>query len=146
MTRALAEKANELTLVGRPKEAPALVETAIKLSPHDPSLGGFYWIIGRAHFYSGNYPEAMPWLRKSVALRPDDWFNRLYLVSAYALDGQTDEAKRVLEEFYHHPKFKGYTLQKVESDEKATPNDNKLVVAVRQKFHEGLQLAGMPAS
>ncbi len=145
LTRALAEKANELTLVGRPAEAPALVETAIKLSPRDPSLGGFYWIIGRARFYSGDYRETISWLRKSVALRPDDWFNRLYLVSAYALDGQTDEAKRVLQEFYNRPKFTGYTLQKVEADEKATPNDNKLVVSVRQKFHEGLQLAGMTA-
>ncbi len=145
LTRALAEKANELTLVGRPAEAPALVETAIKLSPGDPSLGGFYWVIGRAHFYSGDYRDAIPWLQKSVGLRPDDWFNRLYLVSAYALDTQMDEAKRVLREFYHHPKFAGYTLEKVTSDEKATPNDNKFVVSVRQKFHEGLQMAGMAA-
>jgi class 3 adenylate cyclase/TolB-like protein/Tfp pilus assembly protein PilF len=145
LTRALAEKANELTLVGRPAEAPALVETAIKLSPHDPSLGGFYWIIGRAYFYSGNYREAIPWLRQSVGLRQNDWFNRLYLVSAYALDGQTDEAKKTLQDFYNNPRFTGYTLQKIESDEKATPNDNKLVVSVRQKFHDGLQIAGMAA-
>ena len=145
LTRALAEKSNELTLVGRPAEAPALIETAIKLSPLDPSLGGFYWIIGRAYFYLGNHSEAIPWLRKSVVLRPNDWYNRLYLVSAYALDGQTDDAKKVLQEFYSYPRFTGYTLQKVASDEKATPNDNKLVVAARQKFHEGLQIAGMAA-
>ena len=145
LTRALAEKANELTLVGRPGEAPALIETAIKLSPHDPSLGGLYWIIGRAYFYSGNYPGAIPWLRKSVTLRPNDWFNRLHLVSAYALDGQTDEAKKVLQEFYGQPRFTGYTLQKVEADFKATPNDNKLIVTGRKKVVEGLQLAGMPA-
>jgi adenylate cyclase len=145
LTRALAEKANELTLLGRPAEAPPLVQRAIALSPHDPSLGGFYWIMGRAYFFAGNYQNAITWLRKSVVLRPNDWFNRLYLVSAYALDGDNDNAKMVLREFYDQPKFAGYTLQKVVSNEKANPNDDKLVVAVRQKFHEGLQMAGMAA-
>src|SRR6266478_2062313 len=83
--RALAEKANQLTSLGRPAEAPPLVEKAIKLSPRDPTLGGMYWIIGRAHFVSGDYRNAIVWLQKAVALRPNDWFNRLYLVSAYAL-------------------------------------------------------------
>ncbi len=145
LTRALAEKANELTLLGRPMEVPPIIETAIKLSPHDPSLGGFYWVVGRAYFFAGSYRDAISWLRKSVALRPNDWFNRLYLVSAYALDGNKDDAQRVLKDFYGQPKFAGYTLQKVASDEKATPNNNKLVVAARQKFHDGLQIAGMTA-
>jgi adenylate cyclase len=145
LTRALAEKANELTLLGRPTEVPPIIETAIKLSPHDPSLGGFYWVVGRAYFFAGSYRDAISWLRQSVALRPNDWFNRLYLVSAYALEGNKDEAQRILKDFYGQPKFASYTLQKVESDEKATPNSNKLVVAARQKFHEGLQIAGMIA-
>jgi adenylate cyclase len=145
LTRALAEKANELTLLGRPTEAPPIIEVAIKLSPLDPSLGGFYWIVGRAYFFAGSYRDSIAWLRNSVGLRPNDWFNRLYLVSAYALDGQKDEAQKVLREFYGQPKFAGYTLKKVEADEQATPNNNKLVVAARQKFHDGLQIAGMAA-
>ena len=79
-------------------------------------------------------------------MRPDDWFNRLHLVSAYALDGQTDEAKRVLQEFYNRPRFTGYTLQKVEADFKATPNDNKLDrLGSAESPSKALQLAGMPA-
>jgi adenylate cyclase len=53
--RAYAQKGNELINVGRPKEAAPLVERAIKLSPRDPSLGIFYWIIGKANFFSGSY-------------------------------------------------------------------------------------------
>ena len=45
-SRAWAQKANELVMVGRPKEAPPLVLKAIALSPRDPVLGVFYWIIG----------------------------------------------------------------------------------------------------
>jgi len=145
LPRALAEKANQLTSLGRPAEAPPLVEKAIKLSPRDPALGGFYWIMGRAHFVSGDYRNAIVWLQKSVALRPNDWFNRLYLVSAYALDRQKDEAKKVLQEFNDNPQFSGYTLQRVAEQMKVLPNDNPLIVSARQKVHEGLQIAGMAA-
>jgi adenylate cyclase len=145
LPRALAEKGDALTLLGRPAEAPPLVEKAIQLSPRDPSLGGFYWIIGRALFVSGDYGDAIPWLRKSIALRPNDWSNRLYLVSAYVLDQRQDEAKKVLQEFNNNPQFAGYTLERVASDLRAIPNDNALIVAARQKLREGLQLAGMLA-
>ena len=143
--RALAEKANQLTSLGRPAEAPQLVEKAIKLSPRDPALGGFYWIMGRAHFVSGDYRNAIGWLQKSVALRPNDWYNRLYLVSAYALDRQKDEAKKVLKEFNDNPRFAEYSLQRVAEEMKVLPNDNPLIVSARQKVHEGLQIAGMAA-
>jgi adenylate cyclase len=145
LPRALAEKGNELVYLGRPAEASPLVEQAIKLSPRDPALGGFYWIIGRAHFYSGDYHDAIPWLRKSVALRPNDWYNRLYLVSAYALDNQLGEARKVLKEFNNNSDFAGYTLKRVEANEKVAPNDNPVFVFAIRKFHEGLQTAGMAA-
>jgi adenylate cyclase len=145
LPRALAEKGNELILLGRPAEAPPLVEEAIRLSPRDPSLGGFYWIIGRAHFVAGDYSGAIPWLRRAVALRPNDWFNQLYLVSAYALDQQQNEAERVLQEFNSNPQFAGYTLARVNTSEKTNPDDNAVIIAARQKLRDGLQIAGMPA-
>lgn len=145
LPRALAEKANELIFLGRPAEAPPLVEKAIKLSPRDPALGGFYWIMGRAHFYSEDYHGAVPWLQKSVGLRPNDWYNRLYLVSAYAIDNQLEEARRVLQEFDNNQRFTGYTIRRVEANEKDTPNDNAVFVSAQKKFHKGLEIAGMPA-
>ena len=145
LPRALAEKANQLTALGRPADALPLVEKAIKLSPRDPALGGFYWIIGRAHFVSGDYRSAIKWLEKSVELRPNDWYNRLYLVSAYALDLRKDQAKKVLQDFNDNPRFAGYTLQRVAEEMKVLPNDNPLIVSARQKVHEGLQIAGMAA-
>jgi adenylate cyclase len=144
LPRALAEKGNELTLLGRPTEAPPLVEQAIRLSPRDPALGGFDWIIGRAHFSAGDYREAVSWLRRSVALRPHDWYVWLYLVSAYALDRQPDEARKVLQEFNNRSEFAGYTLQRVASID-TNPDDNPAELATRQNFRAGLELAGMEA-
>jgi tetratricopeptide (TPR) repeat protein len=67
--RALAQQANELTLLGRPQEALPRVEEAIKLDPHDPALGIFYWVKGRAHFFAGQYKEAIPEIRRAPSNR-----------------------------------------------------------------------------
>jgi TolB-like protein/cytochrome c-type biogenesis protein CcmH/NrfG len=140
---AYAAKGNELILVGHPAEAPALVGQAIRLSPHEPSIGMFHWTIGRSHFFTGQYREAIPWFRRSVEARPNLWFNRLYLVSACALSDMPDEARRALSEFNRIFPDPVYTLAIVKEREAATPNDNPVVVAGRDKFHEGLRRAGM---
>ena len=140
---AYANKGNELILVGRPAEAPALVEQAIRLSPHDPSIGSFYWTIGRSHFFTGQYRAAIPWFRKSIETRPNLWFNLLYLVSACTLADMPDEARRTLSEFNRRFPEPVYTLAVVEAREAATPNDEPTVIAARAKFHEGLRRAGM---
>jgi len=141
---AYAHKGNELTFVGRPQEAPALVEQAIRLSPYDPSIAIFHWIIGRAHFFTGHYEEAIQWFRKSIEARPNLWFSWLYLVSAYALADMLDEAIRGLDEFNRRFPAPAWTLTVVEDRESANPNNHPAVVAARGKFHEGLLRAGMP--
>lgn len=143
--RAYAQKGGELINVGRPKEAAPLVERAIALSPLDPSIGAFYWVLGRAQFFEGNYREAIPWLRKSVEMRPNLWYNRLYLVSAYALSGDKAAATATLAEFDSRFAQRRFTLARVEAEERANPNENPVVVAGREQFHKGLRLAGMAA-
>jgi TolB-like protein/Tfp pilus assembly protein PilF len=140
---AYAHKGNELTLLGRPAETPPLVEQALWLSPHDPSIGIFHWILGRAHFYTGQYDQAVPWMHRSVQARPNLWYNRLYLISAYALLGQVDEAARGLREFNRRFVQPAYTVAFVKFQESANPNHNPIVIATRAKFHEGLLRAGM---
>jgi tetratricopeptide (TPR) repeat protein len=140
-----AQRGAELLYLGRPKDAVSEVQKAIKLSPRSPSLGMFYWIIGRAEFFMGQYTAAIPWLQRSVRLLPDLWYNRLYLVSAYALSGKQAATKRELDAFnrrFSKPKSK-YTLKRVIANERTNPNKHKFVVAGRRRFHEGLRLAGM---
>jgi adenylate cyclase len=141
--RAYAQKGAQLVNLGQPDAAPPLVEKAIALSPRDSSLGTFYWIIGRAHFFAGRYHDAIPRLRKSVEMRPNLWYNRLYLVSAYALVDDIDEAAKILSEFNSDRKFSGYTLKRVIESEEANPNNNPVIVSGRENFHRGLLKAGM---
>ena len=143
--RAYAQKANELIQVGRPDEAPPLVEQAITLSPRDPALGEFYWIIGRSYFYARQYNKAVPWLRQAVEIRSNVWYNRLYLASAYALLNDAEEARKVLQDFNNHFHNHKYTVALIKSYERRNPNNNPLVVAARDEFYKGLQRAGMAA-
>ena len=143
--RAYTQKANELINVGRPGEAPPLVMKAIELSPLDPSIGVFYWNLGRADFFAGHYASAIPWLRKAVELRPNMWHNWLYLASAEALNGDREGAQKALSDFASYPPYrdKRFTIALVEKYEQANPNENPVIVEGRKKFHEGLMVAGM---
>jgi adenylate cyclase len=139
--RAHAQRGAELVYLGRAEEGIAEVEKAISLSPNSSSLGMFHWIIGRARFFMGQYAEAIPPLQRSVRLWPKLWYNRLYLVSAYALIGNKAAATRTLRAF--DKLYPSYTLARVEVEERTNPNKHPFVRAGRRKFHDGLRRAGM---
>ncbi len=146
--RGYTQKANELINLGRPQEALPLVEKAIRLSPRDPSLGVFYWNIGRAHFFADQYHDAIPWLRKAVDLRPNMWHNWLYLASAYVLIGDEINARQILNDFNNHNLYhdREFTLATVVEYERANPNSNPVITEGRKKFHKALLRAGMSES
>jgi class 3 adenylate cyclase/TolB-like protein/Tfp pilus assembly protein PilF len=138
-----ANKGSELMAVGRPGETTGWVEQALRLSPHDPSIGIFHWIAGRANFFAEQYDDAIAWLHKSVRARPNLWYNRLYLVSAYAHLGKPEEAVKALEEFNRRFPEPRYTLAVVRRHERSNPNSNPVFVTGREAFYEGLRRAGM---
>jgi tetratricopeptide (TPR) repeat protein len=120
------------------------VINAIQLSPRDPSRGAFYWILGRAHFFMQSYHDAIAWLQNSIDEKFDIIYNRLYLVSAYALIGSQENAHITLSEF--NDIFPKYTIERLVQDETHLPNSNPVFVSGQQALHEGLQIAGMPVS
>jgi TolB-like protein/class 3 adenylate cyclase/Tfp pilus assembly protein PilF len=143
--RAYAQKANQLVMVGRPKEAPSLVLKAIGLSPRDPYAGTFYWVIGRAYFVTANYDEAIVWLRKAVEVRPNVWYNRAYLLAAYAHLGRHEqpEGRAALSDY--NGGFSGYSVQRIRDlYEKELPHTDPVMQASIQALYDGLQKAGVP--
>jgi tetratricopeptide (TPR) repeat protein len=140
-----AQQGAELMYTGKPAEALGPIETALRISRPDSRVRAmFYWYMGRAYFFAGNYQDAIPWLRKSVEGRPNLWYTRLYLVSACALTGNMTAATAALRDF--DDRFPGYSLARVGRDEQTNPNNNEVVVEGRRKFHEGLLKAGMRAA
>jgi tetratricopeptide (TPR) repeat protein len=143
--RAYAQKANQFVLLGRPQEAPPLVLKAIRLSPRDPSLGVFYWVIGRAYFVMRDYDDAVVWLRKSVEVRPNLWFSRAMLISSYALTGRHErsEARAALTDF--NSGFSKYNnLERISEVYNEEAYSNKDFRASLQELYRGLRQAGFP--
>ncbi len=142
---AYAQKGAELMVVGRAAETPAYVEQALRLSPHDPHIGIFYWILGRSYFCTEHYDDAATWLLKSVQARPNLWYNRAYLASAHGLLGKVDDAAKALADLNRRFVDPVFTLAVVlRYENEGTPSNAPAYVAMREKFHEGLRAAGMP--
>lgn len=143
MAKAYVQAANEMVFMGNTKGAIAMAEEAIRRSPQDPSIGVFYWVLGRAYFAIGNeYPKAIEWLDKSVRVRPNLWFSRAWLIAAYALNNEDDKAKAVLNEFTE--KYREWNLARI--TEYYATNDrhrNPTLEAASKKLIEGLRKAGL---
>jgi adenylate cyclase len=143
--RAHAQRGEALLYLEQAAEAIDAVDEAIRRNPTSKIRGYFYWVKGRSHFYQQQYGEAIDWLERSVRNWPHVWYNRAYLVSAHALSGNPGSrtaARRVLRSF--NARFPGYTVTQVVENERATPGNTPSFLAMRQRFHQGLRLAGMP--
>ena len=155
--RAWAQKANELVMLGQPNEALPLAFKATKLSPHDPVLPVFHWIIGRAYFVIASniaanrgqsleyYNQAISWLRKSVEMMGNVWYSRAWLVSAYWLSGrdQENEAKTARDNFIKD--FPEHTIKRIRDVyEHENPQRNPVMTQAIDKLEAGLRDAGVP--
>jgi tetratricopeptide (TPR) repeat protein len=80
------------TFVGPIEVAIPLQEQAIRLSPRDPYIGGWYARIGIVHLLQSRTDDAILWLEKARRANPGLWYVPAYLASAYALKGETDRA------------------------------------------------------
>jgi tetratricopeptide (TPR) repeat protein len=139
--RAYAQKGDELVYLGRPEEGIAEVKRALEMSPNSSVRGFFYWAIGRARFFMGDDAKAICCLQSSVRNWSDVWYNRFYLVSAHAHSNQRAAARRVLQAAYR--KFPGYTLARIIDNEGRILSKESFVIAGRERFHDGLRLAGV---
>jgi adenylate cyclase len=139
---AYSAKAGQLISLGRAKEAPVLLTKAITISPSDPDIGFFYNYMGRAYFATGEYDQAIKWLQKSVQLQPTLYYNRAWLISAYALTGrlQRREAQAALSEY--REKFQNWDLQKIRDwFAEKEPNPSPGFAATLKELYKGLEIA-----
>lgn len=144
--RARAQHANEFVYLGDPDAAVQEIDREIAAETaagaSHPALGMFQWIKGRALFFAGEYEKAIPCFRQSIESWQKLWYNRLYLVSAYALTSRQRKAYQELRDFHEH--FRDCTtIAQVKRLERSTRNETLFVVVGRRNFQTGLRLAGM---
>ena len=90
---ALNYSAFVLTMAGHPpEESIALVQRAMRLSPHDPLEFLFYDTLGVSYFCAGRYADGVAAGRRLMALRPTYTLGYIYAAMSAAELGHIDEA------------------------------------------------------
>jgi TolB-like protein/class 3 adenylate cyclase/lipoprotein NlpI len=92
-----AYMAHTLVLAGRPAEAIAHLETAMRLDPHYPPVFTYY--RGLAELALDRYAEAAASLEATLQRNPDDEWPALFLAAAYAELGRDADAVAAVDRF-----------------------------------------------
>jgi TolB-like protein/Tfp pilus assembly protein PilF len=79
-------------------DAIPLVEQAIRINPHDGWAATWYWKLGRLHLVQSRTNEAIAWLERARRANPQLPGVHAMLASAYALNGEINNAAAELEE------------------------------------------------
>ena len=87
-----------LMLMGQPEAAIPHIDKALRLSPHDPNIGVYYWGLGVCHLVLGRVDEAIDVFRKARTANPRLWFPHFWLAAALGFKGDLDEARAALAE------------------------------------------------
>jgi adenylate cyclase len=134
-------RARNLILIGRAAEALAPVEQAIRLSPRDPDLYVWYFVLCHAYTHLARDTSAIEWCNKSTATGKTFYFAYVDLASAYAWRGQKAEAAAAVAELLKlRP---GFTVQGLEQ-EGSGASGNPAFRREYQRIVEGARKAGLP--
>jgi TolB-like protein/class 3 adenylate cyclase/Tfp pilus assembly protein PilF len=89
-----------LTLLfsGEPAAAIPEAEKAIRLSPRDPQLWGYYWPLGFCRLLLNDAEMAIEPLTQARAANPRNWLIHFLLAAALGLRGDVDGARAALAE------------------------------------------------
>jgi TolB-like protein/DNA-binding winged helix-turn-helix (wHTH) protein len=137
-------RAHEIASVGKffsghAEDGFAGIETALRLSPHDPHVPWWHFYMCAFHTNLAQWEQAIPWCSKSVAGLPEVFIPILFLASANAWAGHDKEAKDAaahLQKVY--PGFTVQTWVGMHWSDDPTFNSR------HERMVEGLRKAGIP--
>ncbi len=72
----------------------------MRLSPHEPMMPLYLLTLGAVNLLADRHEEAMPWLKKSLRLRPHNPPGYRLLAACYGHLDQDEEARAALGEMY----------------------------------------------
>ena len=141
LTGAHVGRARHLIVAGRAADAVASVERAIQLSPRDPDLYLWYYVVCHAHTHLARDAATIEWCLKSIGTGKVFWHVWADLASAYAWRGQTGEAAAAVAEIFKlRP---GLTVRQM-VEEAWAHSDNATFRKEYQRIAEGVRKAGLP--
>ena len=95
--------------LGHSEDGFAGVETALRLSPRDPSAHFWQFFMCHLHTHLAQWEQAIEWCSKSIAGDPTDFFPLVDLAAANAWLGHDKEAKEAAAQL--QKVYPGFTVQ-----------------------------------
>ena len=140
--RAIFQLGQTMMWLGQPDAGIPLLEKAIRLNPHDPTLASHYAMLGSCHLLLGHVDQALDLLRKARAENPRTYYIHLWLAGALGFKGDIDEAKAALAQSLKlNPEINSLAAQRAHAPYHANP----LLWALREKtLNVGLRRIGFP--
>lgn len=124
-------------LLGHTDEAIRFSEMAIRLNPRDPSIFFRYATLAGASFVQQEHQQTVHWSNQTVALKPDYWLGYALAAASFALNNDTEGAKR-----------SGAALKRCWPTVRVSTMKTSTTIlpeASWSRFAEGLIAAGIPA-
>jgi adenylate cyclase len=129
--------------LGHPEKTIEVADTALRLSPRDPTLFVFYFAKGLAYSMLNESTEAIDMDRRALAIAPQFSPALRDLVADLALNGQLQEARAARQRYLSLQDVRVRTMAQVEAHGDSL-SDNPVYRAWLQRYEEGLRQAGMP--
>jgi TolB-like protein len=126
-------------ILGRAEETEAHVYEALRLSPRDIFAWRWMMFVGVAKLLLHADAEAVTWLRRSIEANRNYHLAHFYLAAALAHLGELDEARASAQAgLALNPSF---TISRFRRN---APGSNPTFLSNRERFYEGMRLAGVP--
>jgi adenylate cyclase len=93
-----AAQGNARTFGGRPHEAIEPLQTAMRLSPFDTQMAAWRHLLARAHYWAGQYRDAVAIARQVCQTHPNLQSAWRTLLAGLGQIGQSEEAQRMMAE------------------------------------------------
>ena len=125
--------------LGRSEDGFSGLETAFRLSPHDPLVPYWQYRVCHLHTHFAQWEQAIEWCNKAVAGAPENWYALVDLAAANAWAGNDKEAKDAMVQL--QKAYPGFTVQTWLG---MHWSDDPTFNAQYARIAEGLRKAGLP--
>jgi adenylate cyclase len=121
-------------------------DKAIRLSPRDPYLSGWYEGKSSAYFGLKQYDQAIEWARAAIVTNPNYPAAHRDLIAAFALTGHEADAREALQRYLALPPIGPRTIAawKALHAQFSNPRTDPRFLEFLDRLIEGLRKAGMP--
>ena len=126
--------------LGRSEEVEGHIQEALRLSPRDTRAFLWFMFVGMAKLHTNTGLEALDWLRRGIEANPNHALSHFHSAGALAMMGDLKEARSSAEAgLALDPSF---TIRRYRIN--VFQFDNPAWLARRERFYEGMRMAGVP--